>query len=379
MGCGGCRALHPTGDQRAEPAQRHQPTPTTARRPLRAGHPAPATRPGPRGSRFHQGPPHSGSSLVMDDLVDITPAFMFGADQAVDGYGTGGTPDRTIRGADAEVLVGQKKLLRRSAFSFRVDLDGLSRPGSVLDDGTNSGSGAGRGLAVLVARPGMHVRVIGPWGPRGSGLVHRASPGARLDAPTLDELLEPLEVSLGLPLDHVQEVADLLHETFGLVLQTQAHQGPFGADGLEVDRAGVRDTAGRRPRDLLVGNLLEDGGVPFTLDPGDLRNPVQQGVAELLHLLYAAHELWELLELRPLVVGGTDRDVDLDGLLDVRGHCSSSPKDRDLASTRYPLPPAATPAKQSEEPGWSPGRVRRSNTPRTGRSGEDAREGVVEF
>src|SRR3954469_11519374 len=42
-------------------------------------------------------------------------------------------------------------------------------------------------------------------------------------------------------------------------------------------------------------------------------------------------------------------------------------------------PTTIAPAKQHEWPGWSPGRVRGSNTPRTGRSGEDAREGVVEF
>src|SRR3954470_3931765 len=42
-------------------------------------------------------------------------------------------------------------------------------------------------------------------------------------------------------------------------------------------------------------------------------------------------------------------------------------------------PTTMAPAKQHEGPGWSPGRVRGSNTPRTGRSGEDAREGVVEF
>src|SRR5215218_5674193 len=254
-------------------------------------------------------------SFLVTDLVDITTPLLVRADQAVDGHGTGGTPDRTVRGADAEVLVRQEELLRRNAFSLCVDLDGLSRPWTVLEDGANSGSGALHGLEALVPRVGMHLGVTGPcgrgsshgragggearadhrardtclarvttrrgrlldtWGPNGSGLVHRAAPGTGLDAPALDELLEPVEVGLGPFLNHVQEVADLLHQALGLVLQTQAHQGSFRARWLEVDRAGVRDTAGRRPRDLLVGNLLEDGGVPFTLDPRDLRDPVQQ-------------------------------------------------------------------------------------------------------
>jgi hypothetical protein len=51
---------------------------------------------------------------------------------------------------------------------------------------------------------------------------------------------------------------------------------------------------------------------------------VRQGVADLTHLLHPTHELRELLELRPLVVCGAHRDVDLDGLLNLRGHRSSS-------------------------------------------------------
>ena len=59
-----------------------------------------------------------------------------------------------------------------------------------------------------------------------------------------------------------------------------------------------------RPGDALVGVLLGDLGVPLLALAADLGDPVQVRVVDLLDLLDALHEARELLELRPLVVGG---------------------------------------------------------------------------
>jgi hypothetical protein len=53
-------------------------------------------------------------------------------------------------------------------------------------------------------------------------------------------------------------------------------------------------------------------GVPFFALAADLGHPVKALVFELLHLLDAFHEPRELFELRPLVVGGANRNVNFD-------------------------------------------------------------------
>ncbi len=69
---------------------------------------------------------------------------------------------------------------------------------------------------------------------------------------------------------------------------------------------------------------------------GDLGLPAEVRVVDLVHVLDALHELRELLELRPLVVGGPDRNVDVDGLLDCRGH-------EPPCSVSGPIPESRTP------------------------------------
>src|SRR5215203_852777 len=59
---------------------------------------------------------------------------------------------------------------------------------------------------------------------------------------------------------------------------------------------------------------------PSTADAGNLGDPLQAIVVQLLHALHAAHELGEVLELRPLVVGRAHRHVHQDRLLDLRRH-----------------------------------------------------------
>ncbi|MDR6098112.1 hypothetical protein QE454_001731 [Microbacterium sp. SORGH_AS454] len=71
------------------------------------------------------------------------------------------------------------------------------------------------------------------------------------------------------------------------------------------------------PRDALVGVLLGDLGVEFALGTGDLDLPVREGVALLRDGLHEAHEVRELLELRPLVVRDADGNVDVDGFDDL--------------------------------------------------------------
>jgi hypothetical protein len=68
---------------------------------------------------------------------------------------------------------------------------------------------------------------------------------------------------------------------------------------------GVLSAAFAPPGNDLVGHLARDQGVPACDDIAHLRNPVQPLVAELLHLFDALHELRELLELGPLVIGGS--------------------------------------------------------------------------
>ena len=75
--------------------------------------------------------------------------------------------------------------------------------------------------------------------------------------------------------------------------------------------------AGRgRPRDPLVSCPFGDLGVPLAVNARDLNIPVQPRVTELPNVLHAFHEARKLLEPRPLLVGGPQWDVNLDGLLD---------------------------------------------------------------
>jgi hypothetical protein len=105
-----------------------------------------------------------------------------------------------------------------------------------------------------------------------------------------DQLPEVLHVGLGATLHDVQEVAGLLDQALGLVLERERDQGAVRSGRGEPHGAGVGGTLGRGPRDLLVRDLLEDRGVPLALDARDLGHPVQAAVAELPHLLDAAHE-----------------------------------------------------------------------------------------
>jgi hypothetical protein len=64
------------------------------------------------------------------------------------------------------------------------------------------------------------------------------------------------------------------------------------------------------PCDLAVGHLLDDPGFPLATHAGDLGDPFQPIVAELSDALDPIHELREILELGPLVIGRTYRHID---------------------------------------------------------------------
>ena len=72
----------------------------------------------------------------------------------------------------------------------------------------------------------------------------------------------------------------------------------------------------RPPGDLLIGNLLDDLGPPLAARAADVGDPAQVRVVDLPDRLDAIHELRELLELRPLVVGRAHRDDDVDRFFD---------------------------------------------------------------
>ena len=62
------------------------------------------------------------------------------------------------------------------------------------------------------------------------------------------------------------------------------------AELVERNDSGVAGSAGRSPRNTLVGVLLGDDGVPLTLHARDLGDPMQVGVVDLRDLVDTFHE-----------------------------------------------------------------------------------------
>ena len=98
----------------------------------------------------------------------------------------------------------------------------------------------------------------------------------------LDELLEAVEVGLGLALDDAELVADLLDDAVRVELELQHHLGGGVVEVVEGHHAGVVGPVGGAPRHPLVGELLGDLGVPLPAHAADVGHPVQVGVVELL-------------------------------------------------------------------------------------------------
>src|SRR5215207_7655402 len=89
-----------------------------------------------------------------------------------------------------------------------------------VDTRSSRGTGGSSGVRLAAVTPG-HRCILDSRGLSRTGLVHRATPGSGLCASALDELLELLEILLGLLVDDVQEVTGLLHQPLGLVFQAQ--------------------------------------------------------------------------------------------------------------------------------------------------------------
>src|SRR5262245_40902816 len=89
------------------------------------------------------------------------------------------------------------------------------------------------------------------------------------------------------------------------------------AEPVEGDGPGVPRAAHAAPGHAHVWNLLRDLGLPLDRLASDFGLPEQAARVELVHGLDALHEAREFLELRPLVVGGRERDLDLDALPDL--------------------------------------------------------------
>src|SRR6185437_9003254 len=164
-------------------------------------------------------------------------------------------------------------------------------------------------------------RILSAWPPwsvpltLGLACCDFPAPGAVLGAAGLDQFLEPLEVAPDTSRVEAGGCADGL-DRIGLIAHREADKRLALADRLERDGAARLLSVLADPADLPVGMLLEDLCVPLGLLAGDVRDPVQARVVELLDVLDAFHEEREVLELRPLVVRHRDGDVDLDRLVD---------------------------------------------------------------
>src|SRR4051812_15814052 len=146
--------------------------------------------------------------------------------------------------------------------------------------------------------------------------VHLAAPSARLGAALLDQVLELLDRVLDLVRDDPHRVADLFDHALRLVVHRQLDARALLVERLEAHRAGIGGARDAAPGDALIGDLLDDLGVPLFFLAGDARAPVQVRVVDLADLFHALHEAGELLELRPLVVHGVDRAIHFKNFLD---------------------------------------------------------------
>src|ERR1044071_525438 len=94
---------------------------------------------------------------------------------------------------------------------------------------------------------------------------------------------------------------------------------------MEGDHSRITRTAGVRPRNALIRNLFSNLRIPLFHFAADIRLPVQLRISKLSHLLHAFHKMREFFELRPLIIGGSDWHIDVNGLLNTRSLTSISP------------------------------------------------------
>src|SRR5690606_20709510 len=159
-----------------------------------------------------------------------------------------------------------------------------------------------------------------------------------LDGDEAGEVLqvEPGPAALGAP-----DVAGLLEEPRGVVLDDQQHPREVLAEGVEgADALGRALGSLRGPRDAVVGDLLGGLRLPAAVGPPGLGLPVRGGVVGLVGTLAALGEGAEVLVVRPLVEGGAERHPDVDLLDDDGGLLAGG-------ALALALPSAATEPLQS--------------------------------
>src|SRR5262247_716236 len=76
-----------------------------------------------------------------------------------------------------------------------------------------------------------------------SGALHLTSPPSGFPAAALDEFLESLEIAADAMRDYTHGIADILGDTFRVVLELKHDPGAFGREMVERDHPGVRRPA----------------------------------------------------------------------------------------------------------------------------------------
>src|SRR4029453_3871540 len=140
-----------------------------------------------------------------------------------------------------------------------------------------------------------------------------ATPGPGLALAGLDELLKALQVVVHPARDDADRVAHVLHHALRVVLDLQHHAGLLSGGAGEGDPARVLRARRALPRHTLVGPLLGDLGGPVLLLAADVGLPAQSPTVPLRDRGAAPLQLWDLLQLGPLVVRGAYRHFDVDG------------------------------------------------------------------
>ena len=169
----------------------------------------------------------------------------------------------------------------------------------------------------------------------GRRLVDVAAPRARSRCRALDELLELRQVGLDLPVVRRRALSPTFSTTpSGSKSIWTVTRVCVSSSRWKVTTPACFGPVERRPGDPLVRVLLGDLGVELPRHAADSVTQcvcVSSSLADLART--PLHELRERLELGPLVVGGPDGDVDVDGL-------------HNLAHVRFPssrCSPSATP------------------------------------
>src|SRR5882762_420802 len=139
-------------------------------------------------------------------------------------------------------------------------------------------------------------------------------PCTGLECAGLNKLFKALQISVDSALDHAELIADVLHDTFGVVIQFQRNASSVVTERREIHHARIFRAGGAPPGDALVGNLLENFGVPLLSFAANFSDPMQALIVELLDFRDAFHEPGKLLELRPLIVNLLNRRIDFNAL-----------------------------------------------------------------